>query len=82
MKKIVLAIILLQTIVAFSQTTIDHFSSAKLSAKRDITVKLPASYNSSPDRFYPMVLVSDSELYLALLKETYHTEDTGMICQR
>ncbi|MES2812191.1 MAG: alpha/beta hydrolase-fold protein [Bacteroidota bacterium] len=66
MKNIFLSVALFLSVTLFSQITVDHFSSAKLNAKRDITVKLPASYQANPERFYPMVLVLDSEYLFGL----------------
>lgn len=70
MKKIVLALALVFSTMLFAQTTVDHFQSAKLNAKRDITVKLPASYEANPERFYPMILVMDSEYLFAPFEGT------------
>lgn len=61
MKNIFLSIVLFFSSIAIAQTTVDQFYSAKLNAKREITVKLPASYEKNPERVYPMVLVMDSE---------------------
>lgn len=66
MKNIFLSVALLLSMVLFSQTTVDHFSSVKLNTKRDITVKLPASYEKNTERFYPMILVLDSEYLFGL----------------
>lgn len=61
MKNIFLSVALFFSITLLSQTTVDQFYSAKLGAKREITVKLPANYDKNPERVYPMVLVLDSE---------------------
>ncbi|RXR21089.1 alpha/beta hydrolase [Flavobacterium amnicola] len=61
MKNIFLSVALFFSITLVSQTTVDQFYSAKLGAKREITVKLPANYDKNPERVYPMVLVLDSE---------------------
>lgn len=61
MKNIFLSVALFFSVTLFSQTTVDQFASAKLGAKREITVKLPANYDKNPERVYPMVLVLDSE---------------------
>lgn len=66
MKNIFLSVALLFSMALFSQTTVDHFSSVKLNTKRDITVKLPASYEKNTERFYPMILVLDSEYLFGL----------------
>ena len=70
MKKIILALALLTNILSIAQTTVDHFSSAKLNTKRDITVKLPSSYEANPERAYPMILVLDSEFLFAPFEGT------------
>jgi uncharacterized protein len=70
MKNIFLSVIALFSTTLFSQTTVDHFSSSKLGTKRDITVKLPASYEKSPDRFYPMVVTLDGEFLFSLFEGT------------
>jgi uncharacterized protein len=70
MKKIILAVALVFSTSIFSQTTVDHFQSAKLNEKRDITVKLPASYAANPERLYPMILVMDSEFLFAPFEGT------------
>ncbi|WP_428223705.1 alpha/beta hydrolase [Flavobacterium sp.] len=70
MKKIILAFALFTSIIATCQTTVDHFASIKLNTKRDITVKLPESYQANPDRSYPMILVLDSEFLFAPFEGT------------
>lgn len=66
MKNILKLVVLLFSASMFSQTTtVDHFQSIKLNAKRDIKVKLPASYDANPEKKYPLILVLDSEFLFA-----------------
>lgn len=65
MKNILKLFVLLFSASMFSQTTVDHFQSIKLNAKRDIKVKLPASYEANPEKKYPLILVLDSEFLFA-----------------
>lgn len=70
MKTIFLSFALLLSVTFFGQTTVDNFYSAKLDAKREITVKLPASYEANPDRYYPLILVMDGEFLFAPFEGT------------
>jgi uncharacterized protein len=51
--------------LGFSQFKKETFKSAKLNADREITIKLPKSFASKPDKKYPLVLVLDSEYLFA-----------------
>src|SRR5689334_2168019 len=64
MKHFFLSVAFLLSVTLFAQTT-DEIYSAKLDAKRQITVKLPASYEANPEKKYPMILVLDSEFLFA-----------------
>ncbi|SFA99805.1 hypothetical protein SAMN05660845_1223 [Flavobacterium swingsii] len=64
MKNIFIAISLLLSATLFSQTT-DVIHSEKLDADREITIKLPASYEKNLEKKYPLVLVLDSEYLFA-----------------
>lgn len=70
MKNIFLSFVLLISVHFFAQTTVDNFYSAKLDTKREITVKLPASYDANPDRYYPLILVLDGEYLFAPFEGT------------
>jgi uncharacterized protein len=61
MKKIYVLIVLLFSAVMHSQTFREEFTSNKLDSKREIKIKLPASFEGSKDRKYPLVLVLDAE---------------------
>lgn len=67
MKNLFIAITTLVSAYFYGQTiTTESFLSAKLNTKRDITVKLPKSYDTATDRAYPMILVLDSEYLFGL----------------
>ncbi|WP_258928575.1 esterase family protein [Flavobacterium davisii] len=70
MKNFIWAFAFFCSLTLFSQTTVDHFFSTKLNAKRDITVKLPTSYGSNPERSYPVILVLDSEFLFPSFEST------------
>jgi predicted alpha/beta superfamily hydrolase len=61
MKSLFLSIAFFLSIAVFSQTTNDEIFSAKLNAKRKITVKLPPSYGKNVEQKYPLILVLDGE---------------------
>ena len=61
MKKIYLFIILCISFSVSSQTTIEEIRSAKLNATRNITIKLPTSYQSNPEKKFPLLVILDSE---------------------
>jgi predicted alpha/beta superfamily hydrolase len=65
MKNIFLTISFLLSLTLFSQTTTEVIHSAKLNADREITVKLPRSFSSNPEKKYPLVLVLDGEYLFA-----------------
>lgn len=67
MKNLFITITILFSVCFYGQTvTTESFLSAKLNTKRDITVKLPKSYEKATDRAYPMILVLDSEYLFGL----------------
>jgi uncharacterized protein len=67
MKNFVTFVVLFFTTTFLAQTTtVDHFLSAKLNTKRNITVRLPKSYETNPDRLYPLIFVMDSEFLFGL----------------
>lgn len=61
MKNTFSLLVLFFSISLYSQTTVAELNSEKLNAKREITVKLPASYAANPEKKYPLILVLDSE---------------------
>ncbi|MEO8235835.1 MAG: alpha/beta hydrolase-fold protein [Flavobacterium sp.] len=65
MKNIFFVISLLFSATLFSQITTETIHSAKLNADREITIKLPASYEKNLEKKYPLVLVLDSEYLFA-----------------
>ncbi|MFK6999369.1 alpha/beta hydrolase-fold protein [Flavobacterium oreochromis] len=70
MKNFIWAFAFFCSLTLSSQTTVDHFFSAKLNTKRDITVKLPTSYGSNPERAYPMILVLDADFLFSSFEST------------
>jgi predicted alpha/beta superfamily hydrolase len=64
MKKIVLVVFILLSSYIYSQTT-EKIYSEKLKTEREIIVKLPASYESDPEKKYPLIFVLDSEFLFA-----------------
>ncbi|MFM9988853.1 alpha/beta hydrolase [Flavobacterium sp.] len=65
MKNIFLTVSFLFSIMLFSQTTTETIHSAKLEADREITIKLPSSYEKNIEKKYPLVLVLDGEYLFA-----------------
>ncbi|HGE5777690.1 alpha/beta hydrolase [Flavobacterium psychrophilum] len=65
MKNTLLIITLFFSIALFSQTTTQTIHSTKLEADREITIKLPASYNKKTEKKYPLILVLDGEYLFA-----------------
>ncbi|NHM06579.1 alpha/beta hydrolase [Flavobacterium sp. CYK-4] len=61
MKKIVLLVCILCTFNAFSQKVIEEIFSPKLNEKREITIGLPQSYLSNPNKKYPLLVVLDGD---------------------
>lgn len=67
MKNLFIALTTLVSAYFYGQTiTTESFLSAKLNTKRDITIKLPKSYDTATDRAYPMIMVLDSEYLFGL----------------
>ena len=64
MKNIFIVLSLLLYATLFSQTT-QIIHSTKLGTDREITIKLPASYEKNLEKKYPLVLVLDSEYLFA-----------------
>ncbi|CAD0001975.1 alpha/beta hydrolase [Flavobacterium chungangense] len=60
MKKVYLFFILI-SISAFSQKTFDNIKSEKLGTERRITIGLPASYETSPSKKYPVLYLLDGD---------------------
>ncbi|CAD0001220.1 alpha/beta hydrolase [Flavobacterium salmonis] len=60
MKKVHLFFILI-SISAFSQKTFDNIKSEKLGTERRITIGLPASYETSPSKKYPVLYLLDGD---------------------
>jgi predicted alpha/beta superfamily hydrolase len=60
MKKVYLLLILL-TVSVFSQKKFDNIQSTKLGEERRITIGLPASYESNPDKKYPVIYLLDGD---------------------
>lgn len=61
MKKIVLLVYLLCATNAFSQKVIEEIFSPKLNEKREITIGLPSSYLTNPNKKYPLLVVLDGD---------------------
>lgn len=61
MKIIYLFIVVCVSFSVFSQTTIEEIRSVKLNANRNITIKLPTSYQSNPEKKFPLLVILDSE---------------------
>ena len=63
MKKINLLILLL-TFTAFAQKKVLEINSLKLNEKRSLSIVLPPSYESNPDKRYPVLYLLDGECLL------------------
>jgi uncharacterized protein len=61
MKNLLVLTLLFFSFAMFSQTLREEISSSTLAEKREIKIKLPASFETSKDRKYPVILVLDSE---------------------
>ena len=61
MKIIYLFTVVCVSFSVFSQTTIEEIRSVKLNANRNITIKLPTSYQSNPEKKFPLLVILDSE---------------------
>nr|WP_315247912.1 alpha/beta hydrolase-fold protein [uncultured Flavobacterium sp.] len=60
MKKVYLFFVLI-SISAFAQKTFDNIKSEKLGTERRITIGLPASYETSPSKKYPVLYLLDGD---------------------
>jgi len=60
MKKVYLLFILI-SFSTFAQKTFDNIKSEKLGEERRITIGLPASYESNPDKKYPVLYLLDGD---------------------
>ena len=54
-------IVFLFSVTVFSQKTTETFASNRLGSTREITIGLPASYEKNPKKYYPLLIVLDSE---------------------
>lgn len=61
MKKVCLYFALLLSVSAFAQKTFDNIKSEKLGTDRRITIGLPASYETSPSKKYPVLYLLDGD---------------------
>lgn len=61
MKNIFTLLLVFTASILLAQTTTEEINSIKLSSKREIRIKLPASYDKNKDKKYPLVLVLDNE---------------------
>jgi uncharacterized protein len=61
MKKIYILLTVLFVVNVSAQTFREEFTSNKLGDKREIKIKLPASFESNKEKKYPLLLVLDNE---------------------
>ena len=61
MKKIFILLALVATVSGYCQKTTEVVTSSKLKTDREITVSLPASYEKSNKREYPLLLLLDGD---------------------
>ncbi len=61
MKKIILFIVFISTIGAYSQKIVEEVFSPKLNEKREITIGLPDSYLKFPNKKYPLLVLLDGD---------------------
>ncbi|PXY44554.1 alpha/beta hydrolase [Flavobacterium hydrophilum] len=61
MKKVCLYFTLLLSVSVFAQKTFDNIKSEKLGTDRRITIGLPASYETSPSKKYPVLYLLDGD---------------------
>ncbi len=61
MKKIILFIVFISTIGAYSQKIVEEVFSPKLNEKREITIGLPDSYLKFPNKKYPLLILLDGD---------------------
>jgi predicted alpha/beta superfamily hydrolase len=64
MKHKLLLLFLIASVSVFSQRRIEDIPSVKLGENRRITIALPGSYESSPDKKYPLLLLLDGDYLL------------------
>ena len=64
MKNTLLLFLLFVSSTHFGQRRIEEVSSAKLGENRRITVALPGSFDSSPDKKYPLLILLDGDYLL------------------
>jgi uncharacterized protein len=61
MKKIAFLLCLFCTLLSYSQKIIEEVFSPKLNEKKEITIGLPASYVTNPNKKYPLLIVLDGD---------------------
>jgi uncharacterized protein len=61
MKKIVFLLCALSTLFTYSQKINEEVFSPKLNEKREITIGLPTSYLTNPNKKYPLLIVLDGD---------------------
>jgi predicted alpha/beta superfamily hydrolase len=64
MKHLSILLFSLFSISSFSQIKIETFNSLKLNEKRELTIKLPASYEKNPTKRYPLFILLDGDYLL------------------
>ncbi|WP_424492532.1 alpha/beta hydrolase [Salinimicrobium sp. GXAS 041] len=60
-KKLLLAYIFLISALVQSQVNYETFKSSKLKQEREIKIQLPRSYDSRPEKRYPLIIVLDGD---------------------
>ena len=61
MKKITLLVLLLSTFISLAQKTTEEIISEKLNETRELSIKLPASYEKNKNKKYPLLLLLDGD---------------------
>lgn len=61
MKHLTLLLFSLFSINSFSQIKIETFNSLKLNEKREVSIKLPASYETNKTKSYPLLILLDGD---------------------
>ncbi|MBL0014013.1 MAG: alpha/beta hydrolase [Flavobacterium sp.] len=61
MKKIAFLLCLFSTLLSYSQKITEEVFSPKLNENREITIGLPASYITNPNKKYPLLIVLDGD---------------------
>ena len=61
MKKIVFLLCFISTFITYSQKITEEVFSPKLNENREITIGLPASYLTNPNKKYPLLIVLDGD---------------------